>query len=136
MKRTGLQDMTVDELVERFLAIALGQSEAIAYDDSPKFRKLFRQEIDVVAELMLRAGDQRHALMPLYGHPNPQVRYAAASVTKDIAPQEVRRVCEIISERNEYPQAANARGLLRNLDEGQTDLSWILEAARKNRLQP
>ncbi len=85
MKEIKLQDMSIDQLVERFLTIALDQSEAIKFDDNAKYKKLFQQEIEVVAELMLRAGDQRRALMSLYEHPNPQVRLAAASVTKDIA---------------------------------------------------
>ncbi len=68
--------------------------------------------------------------MVLYEHPNPQVRYAAASITQDLAPQAARRVYEIISERNEYPQAVNARWAIRNLDEGDTDMSWILNKRR------
>ena len=136
MKEIKLQDMSIDQLVERFLTIALDQSEAIKFDDNAKYKKLFQQEIEVVAELMLRAGDQRWALRLLYEHPNPQVRLAAASVTKDIAPQEARQACAIISERNEYPQAADARLLIDNVDEGRTDLSSILDMAKRNQVEP
>jgi hypothetical protein len=69
--------------------------------------------------------------MALYEHPNPQVRYMAAYLTQDIAPGAARRVCEIISERNEYPVAVNARWMIGNLDKGPTDMSWILKRARR-----
>lgn len=133
MKRVELQDLTVDQLAERFRTIALDQYEAMELHDTAKLGRLFQQEVDVVAELMLRAGDQRRVLMSLYGHPNPQVRYAAASMTKDITPQEARRVCEIIIERNEYPQTVNAGILIDALDRGPADLSWVLDRASRNR---
>lgn len=132
MKQIELQDMTTEQLVTRFLAIALDQYDAIEMDNHAKFNLLFAQMSDIIAELMLRPGDQRRALKALYEHPNPQVRYKAASATRDIAPQEARRVCEIISERNEYPQAADARGLIKAVDEGNTDMSWVLEGRRKS----
>ena len=40
MKTTTLQDMSVDQLVERFLSIALAQSEAIKFDDMAKRNRL------------------------------------------------------------------------------------------------
>jgi hypothetical protein len=127
MNARKLKDMTAQELVARFLAIALQQYEAVEMDNNSKFNRLFDQMIDVMAEFMVRPLEQRRALMALYQHPNPQVRYLAAVATKDFVPQDARRVCEIISERNEYPQAADARGLMQAIDEGKTDMSWILK---------
>jgi len=130
MKRARFQDMTLDQLVERFVAIAVAQHEARMREDTARYNRLFDQMIELMAEFLTRPIEQRHALMELYEHPNPQVRYAAASITQDLAPQAARRVYEIISERNEYPQAVNARWAIRNLDEGDTDMSWILNRRR------
>ena len=130
MKRAGFQDMTLDRLIERFVAIALAQDEADQEENNAKYNRLFDQMIELMAEFLSRPIEQRRALMALYEHPNPQVRYKAAFITKDLAPQAARRVYEIISERNEYPQAANARRAIRNLDEGDTDMSWILNKRR------
>lgn len=133
MNRISLQDMTAAQLVARFLAIALQEYDALQGENHTRFNRLFDERIAVMAEFMLCPIEQRCAVMALYKHSNPQVRYAAASATRDFAPREARRVCEIISERNEYPQAANARLLIRALDEGDTDMSWVLDR-RKGRL--
>jgi Domain of unknown function (DUF2019) len=133
MKRISLQDMTVDQLVKRFVGIALAEYDAIELDDNAKFRRMFDHMTELMAEFLTRPVQQRRALMALYEHPNPQVRYRAAFFTQDIAPAAARRVCEIISERNEYPQAANARRTIRNMDEGPYDMSRIVERAKRNR---
>jgi hypothetical protein len=133
MKRVLLQDITTEQLVARFEAIALEQYKAEQVEDYAKYNRLFDQMVEIMAEFLVRPLEQRRRLMALYDHPNPQVRYAAASATKDFAPAEARRVCEIISERNEYPQAANARGLIKELDDGLVDMSWILKRAGRDR---
>jgi Domain of unknown function (DUF2019) len=133
MKRISLQDMTLDQLVKRFVDIALAEYDATEREDNAKYRRLFDQMTELMAEFLIRPVRQRRALMALYEHPNPQVRFRAAFFTQDIAPEAARRVCEIISERNEYPQAANARWMIRNLDEGPYDMSRILERAKRTR---
>jgi hypothetical protein len=131
MKRINLQDMTLDQLVKRFVDIALAEYDARERADTARYNRLFDQMTDLMAEFLIRPVQQRRALMALYDH--PQVRYRAAYITQDIAPESARRVCEIISERNEYPQAANARRMMTNLDEGPADMSWILERAKRAR---
>jgi hypothetical protein len=54
----------------------------------------------------------------LHNHPNAQVRLTSAIETLALEPIESRRVLQSISDRNEYPQAANARGMMMALDEG------------------
>jgi Domain of unknown function (DUF2019) len=133
MKRINLQDMTLEQLVKRFLDIALAEYDAREREDTARYNRLFDQMTDLMAEFLTRPVQQRRALMALYEHPNPQVRYLAALFTQDIDPQAARRVCEIISERNEYPQAANARRMIDNLDKGPYDFGWILERAKRTR---
>ncbi|MBI4275958.1 MAG: DUF2019 domain-containing protein [Rhizobiales bacterium] len=118
MTRIGLQDMTVEQLVQLFITIALDQDKAIMTNDNAKYNRLYSQMDDVKNELKRRADDQRRALIELYDHPNVQVRLKAAITTLGLAPEAARRVLQIISDRAEFPQAADANGILRALDNG------------------
>jgi hypothetical protein len=115
MTRGNPQDMNIDQLVKMFTVLALGEYEAFEMGDNAKFRRLFQQMTDLMNELKSRPIEQRRALMTLYQHPNPQVRCEAAFATSDFDPQAARRAWEIIIERNEYPQAADARRMIKNL---------------------
>ena len=117
MSRTKLANLTVDQLVERFVAIALDQHEAMRHDDNAKYNRLYGQMDDVKQELKSRAGDQRRALLPL-STTNAQVRLKSAITTLALAPQAARLTLQVISDRQEYPQAAYARGMMNALDSG------------------
>jgi len=69
-------------------------------------------------ELKSRAGDERRALMALYGFPNMQVRLKAAIHTLGIAPIEARSQLEAIAQSKWFPQAGDAGMTLSNLDQG------------------
>jgi hypothetical protein len=119
MKDVNLKEMSVSQLVERFTLVTLGQFKAELYDENAKYNQLYREMSSLAQELKSRAGDQRSALTVLYDHPNPQVRLMAAQATLAIAPAEARQVLQIISDRKEWPQAADANGTLRRLDSGE-----------------
>jgi hypothetical protein len=114
MKRLMLREMTVAELVDRFIAIALDEDKAML--DTAKFNRLFWELDAVNEELKSRPGDQRRALLPLLDHSNAQVRLQSAIATLAVAPESARQALQIISDRQEYPQAADARGMMRALD--------------------
>lgn len=118
MKHAPLADLTVDQLVEQFREIAVAQDNARLKSDYETFNRLFDQMEDVKKILKERNRDQRRALMALYRYGNVQIRYMAAMATVGIAPEEARQVLQTISDRDEYPQAADARIALKNLDEG------------------
>ncbi len=118
MKRFTLEDMTVDQLVTRFIEIGSAQDEAILDDDIGKFNHLFDKMVAVEEELKTRAGDQRRALVHLYDHPNIQVRLNAAKATLRLAPKAARRTLEAISNSRHFPQAGDAGMSLWNLDRG------------------
>ena len=86
MNRTSLQQLSVQELVEHFMSIALSQDEAILMDEHSKYNRLYDLMDDVRAELKSREGDQRTALQPLLLHPNAQVRLKSAISTLALAP--------------------------------------------------
>ncbi|MBI1203995.1 MAG: DUF2019 domain-containing protein [Rhodopseudomonas sp.] len=118
MKVTDLASMTVMELVDRFVELCLAQFQAELFDDISKENKLIRQSIAVADELKTREGDQRRALVPLFGHSNPQVRLMAAQFTLAVAPAESRQTLQEIWDRKEFPQAASALGTLWALERG------------------
>jgi hypothetical protein len=118
MKRKPPREMTVEQLVEHFVAIAVAQDQALDRDDTGAYNRLFSQMQRVREELRSRAGDQRRVLVPLLAHPNVQVRLVAAMTTLAIAPEAARRALKLIKERKEFPQAADASMTLRSLEDG------------------
>jgi HEAT repeat protein len=118
MRTRNIQNSSVDELVDRFKEIALGQDHAIRTDDNAKFRALFREMEAVEAALKSHAGDQRRALLELYDDPNSQVRLSAAKATLAVAPEAARRLLRAIADSNDNPQAGDAGMCLVTLDRG------------------
>jgi hypothetical protein len=110
--------MTVDQLVERFTAIALDQDKALLRSDHARFNRLFDEMESVKRELKGRSSDLRRALLALYDHPNAQVRLKAVKATPAVEPLAARRMLEIIADSREYPQAGDAGMTLDALDSG------------------
>lgn len=118
MKQPKLEDLTVDQLVERFTAITLDQDKALRTRNQKRFNRLFDEMEAVKQELKARDGDQRRALLRLYDHSNPQVRLKAVKATLAVAPEPALRLLKEIAESREYPQAGEAGMSLFNLEQG------------------
>jgi uncharacterized protein DUF2019 len=118
MKRNNLEDQAANQLVERFTAIGIEQDTALLRREHGKFNRLFDELTAIVKELKRRPGDQRRELLPLYEHPNAQVRLNAVKATLAVAPEYARRTLEEIAESREYPQAGDAGMTIRSLEWG------------------
>jgi hypothetical protein len=118
MSSVTLKDMTVSQLVNRFVEIGLAQDEASLRDEVAEFNRLFNEMQAVVQELKLREGDQRRALLVLYEHPNMQVRLKAIKNTLAVAPETGRRALKAVANSHHFPQAGEAGMSLINLDRG------------------
>jgi hypothetical protein len=118
MKRAKLEEMNVEQLVQRFVAVTLAQDEALLMDEYPKFNRLFGEMEALKQELKARDGDQRKALLGLYEHPNAQVRVKAATATLAVAPEVARRALQVIADSQEYPQAGEAGLTIAALEDG------------------
>jgi hypothetical protein len=116
--RTNLHLLSVEELVKRFTEFALGQYEAELQSDIRKQNKLIEAGWAIVDELKSRPGDQRSALIPLYTHPNVQVRLNAARLTLAVAPETARKVVKAIADSKKYPQAMDAGMCLWAIEQG------------------
>jgi hypothetical protein len=119
-KNDDFNSLTVEQLVSAFEEASVEQSQAELYNKFSRYNRLFRRMVAIQEELKNRDGDQRIALVPLLEHPNPQVRYMAAEYTLLVAPVASRKALKDLSDKNIYPQAADARGTL-----------WSLEAGRR-----
>jgi hypothetical protein len=117
-KRDMLHAITVEQLVERFVAIALDQDKALLRREHAKFNRLFDEMEAVESELKARDGDRRRALLSLYNHPNTQVRVKAVKATLAVAPEAARGELKEIAESRKYPQAGEAGMSLLNLERG------------------
>lgn len=118
MKYAKLEDMTVDQLVDRFAEIGVAQDQAEIMGEIGRFNSLYRQMDATEQELRRRGREARLALIRLYGHPNMQVRLKAAKRTLGVAPEAARKVIQAIYDSKWYPQAGEAGMTLSNLDRG------------------
>jgi hypothetical protein len=118
MKRVKLQDMTANQLLERFTAIGIEQDQALLRRQYAKFNRLFDEMVAIEDELKTRDGDQRRELLSLYNHPNAQVRLNAIKATLAVAPEIARQALQAIADSREYPQAGDAGMSLWNLEQG------------------
>ena len=118
MRRADLQKLTIDKLLERYVAIGEAEEDAALYGDIAGYNQLFRKEQDVVDELQSRAGDQRRLLLGLYDHENLWIRLSAVKNSLVFAPEEGRRVLQEIADSMKQPYAGDAGMTLRALDRG------------------
>ena len=118
MRRVDLKKLSIEQLIERYVAIGLAEEEAVLYDDTPGYNQLFRKEQAVVDELQGRPGDQRSALLALYEHDNPWVRMSAVKNSLALVPEEGRRVLQEMADSMKQPYADEAGMTLWTLDEG------------------
>jgi hypothetical protein len=110
--------MSVDQLVDRFVDIAIAQDVAMLHDRTAEYNRLYRKMKEIDDTLRLRGSEARLALTRLYTHPNLQVRLAAAIRTLALRPIAAREVLQALSDSGELPQALDAGMTLVNLDRG------------------
>jgi hypothetical protein len=118
MTGNGIHGISVDELVERFNAIALAQYDANWLLQTARYNRLFKKMTEVENELKSREGDQRRALMPLLRSSNVQVRMMAAFALLAIAPELAVKALESVRDVHEMPQSAEASSMLGAVREG------------------
>lgn len=118
MRRLQLSDVSVDELVRRFVELAVQQDGAILSNAQAEVNRIYWRLDALKNELKARPGDRRSALLPLYNHENMQVRVKAAKATLAIAPEAARAQLEAIRASGWQPQALEAGMSLWNLDRG------------------
>ena len=113
----GLKGFNDETLVEEFVRWAGTCGEAIIDGDSQgAIRAAYRLKV-LDQELDARGSDVRSLLLPYLNHPQKGVRYYVGHNLLAIEPVKARTVLEQLA-AGEGPMAYEARGTLRNLDEG------------------
>ena len=118
MRSFNPQMATVPELVARFTALGLDQYQARMRNEQKRLNRAILEMFDLAKELKNREGDQRSALLALYGHSNLQVQLMAAKLTLAVAPQAAREMLQRIADSKDYPQAMDAGMSLWALEKG------------------
>jgi hypothetical protein len=118
MNPVALKDMSLDQLLKRFVDLALDIDRGLLRGDITRVNELEEALHATRIEMKNRDGDQRRALLRLYDHPNTEVRLKAAKATLAVAPEMARRAIQAIAESGEYPQAGDAGMALSSLDRG------------------
>lgn len=118
MRQSEIKKLSSEELVAKFVGIALRQYEANAVLDTRTYNRLFDQESKFVRELRARPGDHRHMLLDLYQHPNFQVRLNAVRRTFALSREEAERQLREIGATAPSPQGSDARMSLSMLELG------------------
>jgi hypothetical protein len=116
--KQDFRSMPTDDLVREFARIAGEQDQALMADDYSRYNRLFDRLYEVKVELKERAGDQRHALIPLCEHKNALVQLQAAIAVLKLAPELARQTLQLVKDRKDYPASAEAYGMLRALEQG------------------
>ena len=80
-RQTNPETASVEDLVALFTGVAIKQNAALENIRTSEYNRLYGIMEEIVAQLKSRHGDQRSALLPLYRHPNPTVRFKAAMAT-------------------------------------------------------
>ncbi|MAS13296.1 MAG: hypothetical protein CMH69_08335 [Nitratireductor sp.] len=101
-----------DATVQEFIDLSLTQHEAVLYLETRAYNRAYEKIRKLVDKLRLSPGDQRHALIDLFDHPNPQVRLNAAKYAHPLFPEESIQVVQSIIDAKKYPQEAHARSAL------------------------
>jgi hypothetical protein len=118
MKTPQLRNVPLRKLYERFIFASVDQHKSLVTGDHARYNRLFEEVNDIKQELKRRGEDERRALVSLFSDPNAQVRLNAAIGTLAVEPEAARQALQLISDRNEYPQAPYARDMLWALDRG------------------
>ncbi len=105
-------------MLQRFIELSLTQHEAVLYLETRPYNRAYLEIKGLAEELEARPGDQRHVLVDLFDHPNPQVRLNAATYAHPLFPDPAIKVVQSIIDAKRHPQEADARTVLDYLING------------------
>lgn len=106
------ENVSVDEILQRFIELSLTQHEALLYLEARPYNRAYMKIKKLVEELEARPGDQRHALIELFDHDNPQVRLNAAKHAHPIYPDKAIQIVQSIIDARALPQEVYAKDVL------------------------
>ena len=126
MRTPNLQNLSTEQLAERFKQLSLQQGEAEMSNDMRTYNRRSQQLNDICAELGRRGAESRRVLVPLLNCPRnagplsavAQCRYNAARELLAVEPDRARATLEELANSVTRFQMALARHTLGVLDNG------------------
>lgn len=123
MKPRNFTGMSVDELIVLYAELSGEQGRVLdGCGPSRMVNRLVLQTFAIRDELARRAKDGEKVLARLFAHPDPWVRYNAASAALDVLGAEARKVIQAIADSKEFPVAGHAGMTLSLFDGALSDL--------------
>jgi hypothetical protein len=119
MKQLNLNNLTDDELVERFIKAAKEQGYAVLDSEVRRANRMFHFIRAIDSLLRERGTKSRENLLPLLEHKDRFVRYYAAQALLGLVPERARAVIEWNAKYGFDAIAGDANGLLRAFDTGE-----------------
>lgn len=118
MSGRRLTSLSSADIVKDFERLCIEQYDAMERNENARANRLVWKVHALELELKSRAGDQRRLLKTLFGHPNMQVRLAAARACLAVDYVAARHELQAIVDERWFPQAAEASMALQDLDTG------------------
>ena len=119
MSKIDISTMALEELLKWFVEFSIRQGRALYLLQSSRRVNQSGDQICKIAEVLKqRPGDQRNALLNLFAHSNPWVRFNAAQAAIDVAPVNARLQIQAIADSGEMPIAAHA-GMFLSFHDGE-----------------
>ena|SRR5579862_2741837 len=130
MTEDEIRAAAIHDLVARFAELGVEQYQCdddeawcvdVIKDDNPAlihYTRLYREMAAISNELKARGQDARRQLIPLYDHPNVQVRLQAACFSYGVAPEAARKCIEKVRTHPLAYYRLDAGMTIRGLDDG------------------
>lgn len=119
MSAANLALLSTNALTRLFEELCIEQYNALERNEIAAFNRRYDRIQAIQDELKSRPGDQRRALMRLFGHSNMQVRLTAARANLAVDYPAARRELQAIVDEKWHPQAGDAGMTLYFLDTGE-----------------
>lgn len=113
-----LSSIPSTDIVKDFERLCIEQYDAMEGNANARANRLVWKIHALEMELKSRPGDQRRLLKALFGHPNIQVRLAAARANLAVDYIAARHELQAIVDERWFPQTAEASMALQDLDSG------------------
>lgn len=117
--KTDFSKVGIEELLNLFVRLSIEQEEAIYVANTSGFNRLGDTLYEIINEIKRRPDDRGQSMLKLFGHPNTQVRFNAATSVSGLFTNEARRAIQSIADSKSDLMASDARMYLRTLD------AWI-----------
>ncbi len=118
---SGIRDISVQQLLDRFVDVCLDQEDALSDEDYDKFNRLYDVRMDIQDELKRRGDKARRSLLRLYDHPNLTVQMFAAAATAGLEREAALAKLREIGARRDFLDSIRANSMATRLEEGAWD---------------